>query len=412
LDEWKGAPALGSPLLRHEASGGNHRPNDLICFSHLRWDFVFQRPQHLMTRAARGRRVFFWEEPMWVDATERAAPLPDLRLQTTEYGVTVATPLLRAGMDEPSAVHAQKVLLDRLLRTEKITDPVLWYYTPQALPFSDHVATQRPVVYDCMDELSAFLGADPSLPGRERALLDRADLVFTGGFSLYEVKRHQHGNVYPFPSGVDVAHFRPARGGLPEPADQRSIPHPRIGFYGVIDERLDTVLLAQLAALRPDWQIVLVGPVLKVDPAMLPKAANLHYMGGRTYAELPAYLAGWDVALMPFARNEATRFISPTKTPEYLAGGKPVVSTPITDVVRHYGRAKGVRIAESAPAFVAAIEQALQLSREPRTWLAEADEMLAAASWSGIWSRMTTLIDRAAAEKGTAAGDQTRMLMA
>jgi len=375
----------------------------------LRWDFVFQRPQHLMSRAARGRRIFFWEEPEWMTPAERADGVPDLRLQTTQHGVTVATPLLRSGMDESSAIQAQRCLLDRLLRTEKITDPVLWYYTPQALPFSNHVVTQRPIVYDCMDELSAFLGADPSLPGRERALLDRADVVFTGGFSLYEVKRHQHGNVYPFPSGVDVAHFRPARRGLPEPADQRSIPHPRVGFYGVIDERLDTGLLAQLATLRPDWQIVLVGPVVKVDPNTLPKAANLHYLGGKNYTELPAYLGGWDVALMPFARNDATRFISPTKTPEYLAGGKPVVSTPITDVVRHYGRAKAVRIAESAPDFVAAIEDALRLSREPQAWLAEADEMLSAASWSGIWSRMMALVERAGAEKGRPAGDQARV---
>jgi UDP-galactopyranose mutase len=360
-----------------------------------------------MIRAACSRRVFFWEEPDRINPAERDDPAPELRLQTTN-GVTVATPLLPVGMDEQSAASAQRVLLDRFLRAEDISDPILWYYTPQAMPFSSHLTTRRPIIYDCMDELSAFLGADPSLPDRERALLDRADLVFTGGLSLYEAKRHQHGDVHPFPSGVDLAHFRPARDGLAEPPDQYAIPHPRIGFYGVIDERLDTALLAQLAALQPKWQIVLVGPVAKVDPETLPKAPNLHYLGAKKYEELPAYLAGWDVALMPFARNDATRFISPTKTPEYLAAGKPVVSTPITDVVRHYGRAKGVRIAESAPAFVEAIEDALDLSRDPGIWLAETDEMLAAASWSGIWSRMMTLVDRVAAEKA-AAGDLARV---
>jgi UDP-galactopyranose mutase len=309
-------------------------------------------------------------------------------------------------MNEAVAMKAQRALLDRLMRTEVITDPVLWYYTPQALGFSDHLTTERPIVYDCMDELAAFLGADPSLPGRERALMDRADIVFTGGFSLYDVKRHQHGNVHPFPSGVDLAHFRPARNGLPEPADQRDIAHPRIGFYGVIDERLDIALLAHLAALRPDWQIVLVGPVAKLDPGMLPRASNIHYLGGKKYAELPAYLAGWDVALMPFARNDATRFISPTKTPEYLAGGRPVVSTPITDVVRHYGHVEAVRIADSAPTFVKAIEDALHLLPDRSSWLAEVDNLLAAASWNGIWSRMTALVDGAAAEKGVTTGDQ------
>jgi UDP-galactopyranose mutase len=358
-----------------------------------------------MTWAARSHRVFFWEEPDWTVLAERGDPAPQLRLQTTN-GVTVATPLLPAGIDEQLAIELQHVLLDRLFRAEDIRDPILWYYTPQAMPFSSHLTTRQPIIYDCMDELAAFLGADPSLPSRERALLDWADLVFTGGFSLYEAKRHQHGDVHPFPSGVDLAHFRPARDGLAEPPDQSAIPHPRIGFYGVIDERLDTALLAQLAALRPEWHIVLVGPVAKVDPKMLPKAPNIYYLGGKQYEELPAYLAGWDVALMPFARNDATRFISPTKTPEYLAGGKPVVSTPITDVVRHYGRAKGVRIAESAPAFVKAIEDALDLSRDPGMWLAETDEMLAAASWSGIWSRMMTLVDRVAAKKAASADDQ------
>jgi UDP-galactopyranose mutase len=403
LDGWKGAPASSDSLLPRVKTAGSDRPADLICFSHLRWNFVFQRPQHLMIRAARSRRVFFWEEPDWVTPAERSDPVPQLRLEVAN-GVTVATPLLPAGMDERSAIGAQRVLLDRLLRAEDISNPIMWYYTPQAMPFSSHLTTCHPVIYDCMDELSAFLGADRSLPARERALLDRADLVFTGGFSLYEVKRHQHADVHPFPSGVDLAHFRPARGGLAEPPDQSSIPHPRIGFYGVIDERLDISLLAQLATLRPDWQIVLVGPVAKVDPETLPKAPNIHYLGGKKYEELPAYLAGWDVALMPFARNDATRFISPTKTPEYLAGGKPVVSTPITDVVRHYGRVKAVRIADSAPSFVEAIEDSLHLSKNPQIWLAEADEMLAAASWSGIWSRMMTLVDRVAAEKAASAG--------
>jgi UDP-galactopyranose mutase len=224
-------------------------------------------------------------------------------------------------------------------------------------------------------------------------LLEHTDLVFTGGFSLFEAKRHHHANAHPFPSGVDVEHFRPARGHLSEPIDQRTIPHPRLGFYGVIDERLDMKLLADVAALRPEWQIVLVGPVVKVDPASLPRSQNLHYLGGKQYAELPSYLAHWDVAIMPFALNQATRFISPTKTPEYLAGGKPVVSTPISDVVRQYGQTDSVLIAQTAPDFVAAVEHALHLGREPARWLPAVDDMLARASWKDIWTRMSGLID-------------------
>lgn len=379
----------------------------LICFSHLRWNFVFQRPQHLMTRAARSRQVFFWEEPIWAAVTDgETISQPELRIQTTEQGVTVVTPMLPPGVAGHAAQEAQRALLDYLLQTQGLDDPLLWYYTPAALLFSDHLSTLQPVVYDCMDELSAFLGADPSLPNLERRLLKRADVIFTGGFSLYQAKRHQHVNVHPFPSGVDLAHFHPARRALPEPADQRTIARPRLGFYGVIDERLDTGLIAQLASMRRDWQIILVGPVVKVDPASLPQATNIHHLGGKNYQQLPAYLSGWDVALMPFALDDSTRFISPTKTPEYLAGGKPVVSTPVPDVVRQYGGMRAVLIADGAAAFSAAVEDALRLAAERDTWLPEADEMLAIASWNGIWSRMSTLIRQAAARRALATGNQ------
>jgi len=406
MSDWRTTPAADDQHRSSSATTSGAELAPLICFSHLRWNFVFQRPQHLMVRAAQGRRVFFWEEPIWLDAAD--ADQLGLRLEKTDQGIVVATPVLAPGLDAAAVQQTQRLMLDALVRTEELCDAILWYYTPAALSFSGHLTTQQPVVYDCMDELSAFLGADPSLPAQERALLDRADVVFTGGYSLYEAKRHQHGNVHPLPSGVDLEHFRPARGTLPEPADQRTIPHPRLGFYGVIDERLDTDLVAQLAALRPEWQIILVGPVVKVDSASLPHAENINYLGVKKYTELPAYLSGWDIALMPFARNDATRFISPTKTPEYLAGGKPVVSTPITDVMRHYGRVTGVQIADGAAAFAAAVADALLLARKPDTWLPEADQMLAASSWNGIWLRMTSLIQLAAAQRGLAIGGHAR----
>jgi UDP-galactopyranose mutase len=361
-------------------------PPALICFSHLRWSFVYQRPQHLMTRASNNYRVFFWEEPVAEEVAK-----PRLEVSISDEGVVVVVPRLPSGTDEAQSLTMQRELLDRLIADHEIVDPVLWYYTPSAFPFSAHLRGRR-VIYDCMDELSAFRGAHPALSLREQDLLARADFVFTGGFSLYEVKRQQHGAVHPFPSGVDVAHFRAARGQLAEPEDQAGIPHPRLGFYGVIDERLDQILLAGLADARPSWHFVLIGPVVKLDPAELPRRPNLHYLGGKSYQELPTYVAGWDVALMPFARNEATRFISPTKTPEYLAAGLSVVSTPIVDVVRHYGRTKAVEIADGVEAFAAAAERAfdLRLTRDP--WLPEVDRQLAESSWDTTWQKMQALV--------------------
>jgi glycosyltransferase involved in cell wall biosynthesis len=358
----------------------------LICFSHLRWHFVYQRPQHLMTRFARMMRVFFVEEPVF---GETSAPVLELHPQAS--GVTVVVPRLPHGLDEAGRIAAQRRLVDGLCRDQGISRPVLWYYTPMSGPFSEHLDA-RAVVYDCMDELSAFKGAPPTLLENERRLFGRARVVFTGGISLYEAKRRQHPSVHAFPSSVEVGHFRRAREPLADPPDQASIPRPRIGHYAVLDERLDTGLLAGIADARPDWQLILVGPVVKIDPAELPRRPNIHYLGGKSYAELPAYLAGWDAAFMPFALNESTRFISPTKTPEYLAAGRPVVSTPITDVVRSYGERGLVRIASAPAEFVAALEATLDGGWDRRAWLAEVDELLAQMSWDITWNRMKELL--------------------
>jgi UDP-galactopyranose mutase len=373
-------------MLDHSVAQNGHVTTDLICFSHLRWDFVFQRPQHLLSRAAQTMRVVYWEEPIYT-----ADPAPALKLTTSEQGVLVAQPHLPWGTEQPGALAMQRSLLDDMVRELQITNPVLWYYTPQALGFSGHLSG-RPTVYDCMDELSAFAGADPALPERERELMARAALVFTGGYSLYDAKRALHSSVHAFPSGVDVAHFLPARTGVAEPADQAGIPGPRAGFFGVLDERLDRELLARVADLRPDMHFVMIGPVVKIDESDLPRRPNIHYLGPKAYAELPAYVAHWNVAMMPFALNEATRFISPTKTPEYLAGGRPVVSTPIKDVVRHWGKTAFVRIADTPEAFGAAMDD---LTRLPSDWVADADAMLREMSWDQIWARMYALIQAA-----------------
>jgi glycosyltransferase involved in cell wall biosynthesis len=247
------------------------------------------------------------------------------------------------------------------------------------------------VVYDCMDELSTFLGAPPELLHLESELLSRADLVFTGGQSLYEAKKDRHPSVHAFPSSVDAAHFATAKNGSPEPADQASIPSPRIGFFGVVDERLDRELLAGVADARPSLQFVIVGPVVKIDEKTLPRRPNLHWLGQRTYAELPGYLAGWQVAMMPFAMNEATRYISPTKTLEYLAAGKPIVSTPIRDVVSPYGESGIVHIADTVEGFAEAIDAALLEPEAPR--LARSRTILAQTSWDRTQGRMAALIE-------------------
>ena len=357
---------------------------DLICLSHLRWDFVFQRPQHLMARAARDRRVFFVEEPVPADGE------PRLEERDAAEGVRVCVPHLPdTNLAAAEVVREIGRLLEDLREREGIEDPVFWHYTPMYGPVSEAIGASA-IVYDCMDELSAFRFAPPELLRREEDLLRRADLVFTGGRSLYEAKRDRHPRTYLFPSSVDVEHWKQARGSLPEPPDLVGIPHPRLGYIGVIDERMDIELLAAVAAARPDWQWLLLGPVVKIDPATLPQLPNVHALGMKRYEELPGYLAHWDVALMPFAMNESTRFISPTKTPEYLAAGLPVVSTPIRDVVHTYGEPGLVEIANGADEFVLACERALRDRDQNRQ--AKADALLDTMSWDATWRQMDGLI--------------------
>jgi UDP-galactopyranose mutase len=276
--------SVAASLSKNVIVASSAKPGEtLICFSHLRWDFVFQRPQHLMTRFARGRRVFYFEEPL---GFQEGQTEPDLWMQTCERtGVIRLVPRLPAGLDERARNELLRSLLDGLVAREGVRRPVLWYYTPMMLEFSRHLAAGA-VVYDCMDELANFKGAPPALIGLERELFAKADLVTTGGYSLYEAKREQHGNVHAFPSSVDREHLAQARNMTDgdEPADQAAIEHPRLGFYGVIDERMDLEMIDRIAEARPDWALVMVGPVVKIDEADLPRRPNIHYLGGKSYA--------------------------------------------------------------------------------------------------------------------------------
>ena len=366
----------------------------IVVFSHLRWNFVYQRPQHLLSRLAATRPVFFLEEPEFdpngAPRWERSSPQPN---------VVVLRP--HSPIQAPGFHADQLPLLEPLIAqlAEELEGRtiVTWLYTPMALPLAQALAPAA-MVYDCMDELSLFLGAPPELLSREAALIECADVMFTGGPSLFRAKQTRHANVHCFSSSVDAAHFRFREREVQDAEDQAAIPHPRLGFYGVIDERLDLPLIDFIAEARPHWHIVLVGPVVKIDPASLPRRDNIHYFGQRTYDELPRYLAGWDVCLLPFARNDATRFISPTKTLEYMAAELPIVSTPITDVAEPYGDI--VYLGNTPGEFLAACDAALKAGpAEQASRIAAMRRVLAGTSWDVTASAMEKLLAAAVVQK-------------
>lgn len=358
---------------------------DLIVFSHLRWDFVYQRPQHLMSRFAAAHRVIFFEEPVPDDST-----FLDCKQHGNVLVCTPHTPEKSVGFHDQQLPYLNS-LLERLVLDENLKDYVAWFYTPMALPLLQSIQP-RSIIYDCMDELSAFLNAPRQLLQRETALLKAADLVFTGGPSLYNAKKDRNSNVHCFSSSVDAAHFAQARRPEIESELQKPLSHPRLGFFGVIDERINLELIDDLAAAHPEWQIIMVGPVVKISPDTLPRQSNIHYFGQQDYAQLPSFLAGWDVCLLPFARNQATRFISPTKTLEYMVAERPIVSTPITDVVQPYGEI--VYLADTSPAFIDACEDALLATPDQQEKrIVKMRDVLSRTSWDATVKAMSGLID-------------------
>ena len=359
----------------------------ILTFSHLRWDFVYQRPQHLLSRLASSRRVIFVEEPILCESSH-----PQWQFHQPEPNVLVCRPQtpVRAHGFHNEQMPYLKELVRELVEEESLDDYVLWFYTPMAYPLAGGLRPQA-VVYDCMDELSAFLNAPAELIEREADLMRSADLVFTGGPSLYRAKKDRHPRVYCFPSSVDAKHFATAANGMQEAADQADLPHPRLGYFGVIDERLDIPLIEALADARPEWSIVLVGPVVKIDPAILPRRPNIRYFGQRPYKQLPAYLKGWDMCLLPFARNQSTKFISPTKTLEYMAAGKTIVSTPITDVAEPYGDI--VYLGGTPEEFLAACDRALAAAPAERAERqSKMRAVVAGTSWDATVRRMEDLV--------------------
>ncbi|HEV7279864.1 MAG TPA: FAD-dependent oxidoreductase [Pirellulaceae bacterium] len=368
----------------------------LVVFSHLRWNFVFQRPQHLMTRLAKDRQVFFIEEPIHDEQG------PSLTTTEPSPGIRVCvphTPLPAHGFDDAQLALIEPMVRD-LLAEQVDEEYDLWFYAPMASPIAEKL-DPRVVIFDNMDDLASFKSPPPGLKEREAELVQRADVVFTGGPSLYRAMKDRHPHCMQFSSSVDAAHFGKARSGLADPPEQASIPRPRLGFFGVLDERFDIPLLAAAAEARPDWQFVMVGPVAKIDPADLPRRDNIHYLGQQPYEALPSLLAGWDVALLPFARNESTRRISPTKVLEYMAANKPVVSTRIADIVDPYGTMVG--LGDEPEEFIAACDQALNESEDQlrqRTELFES--VLSKTSWDSTAVAMSRAIEDAAFRVGRA----------
>ena len=380
---------LPSPLATKPAVSADA---PIIVHSHLRWDFVWQRPQQLLSRFAKRSHVLFVEEPIYLDDVGEAHLGLSQPMERVHRVVPMLPGALRGEYDASIAVIRES------LRQQLAPDgalgglfarPIQWFYTPMPAPAMIGAFDERAVVYDCMDELSQFRFAPAALVDRERYLMAQADVVFAGGYKLSQSKAKYHQNVHFFGCGVDVAHFATARSAdLDVPREIASLERPVIGYYGVIDERIDYDLLRTLATALADVELVMVGPAVKVDPAELPQAANIHWLGQRQYAELPAHVKGFDVCLMPFALNEATEYINPTKTLEYMAAGKPIVSTAISDVVHNFTPV--VAVADSPAEFVAAVSAAIE--RPNAELIARGLEQARANSWESIVSRMERII--------------------
>lgn len=358
--------------------------SDLLVFSHRRWDFVFRRSHHLMSRFAIFRRVFFFEEPIY-----GMTMIPRYHIRETPENVQVVTPYLPKDLSPQEQECSLRRLVNELIHDEGFQAYTLWYYTPMALQFTQHL-TPVAVLYDHAEDLSKFSHTPSQFSELESELLYRADLVFTGSPSLHDVKKYFHHNIHHVPNSLDHHHFYAARTHLIDAEDQENIPGPRMGYFGVIDERLDFELIEKMALRRRHWSFVFIGPILNVDPARLPRHANIFYLGKKDYQELPMYISGWDCALIPFATNEVTRFLNPTKTLEYLAAGKPVISTPVQDIVQTYSSKKLVSIGESAEEFILHAENALEDSANPDR-LKQVDQFLSFTSWDTTWARMAEL---------------------
>jgi len=348
---------------------------DIAVFCHLRWQFVYQRPQHLISRMAKSMKVLFIEEPIAFEADQENTA----NLIMVNDNLHILQPRVQSIED---IAH----ILPQYIKNKNVKTG--WFYSASFSPLLGAFEFET-IAYDCMDELTLFKGAPEHLIDQEKYLLANADIVFTGGKSLYESKKQNHSNVYCFPSSVDEAHFAQSLNGIEIPADIANLQSPIVGYFGVIDERIDLKLLHETALKLPKVSFVMIGPLAKIDQTDLPKEENIHYLGMRSYSELPNYIKGFDIAMMPFAINDATKYISPTKTLEYMAAGKPIISTKITDVVRDYSNC--VSLIETADDFCDAITLLFDKRASALIPLKYA-EILRNTSWDSTAARMQEII--------------------
>ncbi len=352
----------------------NHLDYDMIVFCHLRWDFVYQRPQHLITRLAKDYKILVVEEPQ----PTRLNGHSPLEVREVAPNIHVFRPPVQS--IESIGPFLKKHLKNRVF-------PIGWFYSPAFISVLETLEFDS-VVYDCMDELSLFRGAPMQLIDQENQLLAAADVVYTGGKSLYESKKLKHHNVFCFPSSVDINHFSNVTGDR-IPDDLQEIPQPVVGYYGVIDERIDLDLLRKTADKSPETSFVMIGPLCKISESDLPQAENIYYLGMKSYDELPQYLHHFKIAMMPFALNDATKFISPTKTLEYMSANKPIISTRIKDVERDYS--KCILLINDENDFCEAIEKASSQD------LSEYQEILEKTSWDNTAESMKNIIEKVTA---------------
>lgn len=351
--------------------------SDLIVFSHLRWDFIFQRPQHLLTKFAKYRRVYYFEDPIY-----GMTDSPRLFLKETSEGVQVVIPYLPENIDEKAIEVELKYLVDELIFDENISKYTAWYCTPTSLPYTRHIQPET-TIYDCLDEYH--------LEDLEAELMKKADLVFTAGLALFDGKKQNHDNIHSFPNSIDYEHFAQGRLQLVEPDDQVNIPRPRIGYYGTIDERFDLELLEQMARKRPEFQFIIIGPVKETIVDKIPRLSNIFYLEKKDYHTLPLYLSGWDCAMTPYMLNDHAKFNNPTKIIEFLAAGKPVVSTAINEMINAYADRKMVHIAFSPDEFLQCLEKAMEERNSDPEWINRIDSFLTVNTWEHTFTKMAQL---------------------
>lgn len=365
--------------IAHTATEDGPQTYDMVVFCHLRWQFVYQRPQHIISRMAKEYKVLFIEEPIAFEPGEE-----------NSGNLIIINDNLHVLQPRVSNINKIKNIIPQFVSNNHVDFG--WFYSAAFVPLLEEFNFNT-IVYDCMDELSMFKGAPSELIVLEKFLLSNAHIVFTGGKSLYESKKIHHKNVYCFPSSVDREHFEKAMNGVIVPDDIACISHPVVGYFGVIDERLDLELIREAAETHPDISFAMIGPLAKISEEDLPRLENIHYLGMKSYEILPNYLKAFAIAMMPFALNDATKFISPTKTLEYIAAGKPIISTPIKDVVRDFNHC--VTIVENAQEFSDAILFILE-NHHDLSLEFEYEEILEKTSWNKTVEKMSLLISKTA----------------